>query len=203
MSTEEPGVEGQAPPAPEVVDPLDQQDRPGEANYTSTRQNPWRQRAREYDSQYKGPVHWRHVINVIAATGQYAIACREAGVSVQKFNEKRERYKEFAEAVIEAQVYFRQAVLEKAALTRAVDGWLEPVFYQGDEVGYVRKFSDSLLGKLLEGNSPDKFRSKSENSDGKLTINVKGGLPDKAAAAAADVPEEELPLPPQPKSTAQ
>jgi hypothetical protein len=39
-----------------------------------------------------------------------------------------------------------------------VDGTLEPVFHQGQEVGQVRKYSDTLLIFLLKGRKPDTYR---------------------------------------------
>lgn len=50
-------------------------------------------------------------------------------------------------------------VLEDAAVSRAVKGWDEPVFdmRRGIEVGYVRRYSDTLLLALLKANRK-KFR---------------------------------------------
>lgn len=52
--------------------------------------------------------------------------------------------REFAEARARA-----DDVLRTAAKRRAVDGVLEPVFFQGKVCGYVRKFSDTMLARLL------------------------------------------------------
>ena len=43
------------------------------------------------------------------------------------------------------------------AVRRAVEGWLEPVFYQGRQCGIVRRYSDSLLMLLLELKMPEKY----------------------------------------------
>ena len=51
--------------------------------------------------------------------------------------------------------------LESEAWRRAHEGWLEPVFYQGEEVGQVRKFSDTLLIFTLKGRKPEKYRETS------------------------------------------
>jgi len=45
-------------------------------------------------------------------------------------------------------------VLEKSAMDRAVNGWLQPVFQGGKEVGAVRKFSDALTIFMLKANMP-------------------------------------------------
>jgi hypothetical protein len=43
------------------------------------------------------------------------------------------------------------------AVSRAVEGWLEPVFYQGRQCGVVRRYSDSLLMLLLTLKMPEKY----------------------------------------------
>lgn len=53
--------------------------------------------------------------------------------------------------------------LEAEARRRAVDGWDEPVFYQGEQAGLVRKFSDTLLIFLLKGARPEKFRDRQQH----------------------------------------
>lgn len=48
--------------------------------------------------------------------------------------------------------------MEQEAIRRAVQGVPEPVFYQGQQVGYVQRYSDTLLMFMLKGQRPDKFR---------------------------------------------
>lgn len=48
--------------------------------------------------------------------------------------------------------------LETEARRRAVEGWDEPVWFQGEMVGTIRKFSDTLLIFLLKANRPEKYR---------------------------------------------
>lgn len=59
----------------------------------------------------------------------------------------------------------RQAgdVLESEAIRRASDGVQEPVFYQGEKCGSVRRYSDTLLIFLLKGARPDKYAERVEN----------------------------------------
>ena len=66
---------------------------------------------------------------------------------------------EYAEAV---PVAFEMAAdkLEEEARRRAVTGVKEPVFYQGDECGTVRKYSDTLLIFLMKGANPEKYRER-------------------------------------------
>lgn len=67
------------------------------------------------------------------------------------------------------------ARLEDEARLRAVEGWQEPVWYQGVQCGTVRKFSDTLLICLLKAHHPDKYadRQKVEN---KVTISHEDAL---------------------------
>jgi Protein of unknown function (DUF3102) len=54
-----------------------------------------------------------------------------------------------------AQLVYGQ--IHDEAVTRAVEGWLEPVFYQGRPCGVVRRYSDSLLMLLLKLKMPEKY----------------------------------------------
>lgn len=55
------------------------------------------------------------------------------------------------------------ARLEDEARRRAVEGWQEPVWYQGDQVGTVRKYSDTLLICLLKAHHPEKYADRQKN----------------------------------------
>ena len=50
--------------------------------------------------------------------------------------------------------------LEDEARRRGHDGVEEPVYQGGEEVGRIRKYSDTLLIFLLKGNLPAKFRDR-------------------------------------------
>ena len=49
-------------------------------------------------------------------------------------------------------------LLEAEARRRTAIGVDEPVFYQGQVVGHIRKYSDNLLMFLLKAHWPEKFR---------------------------------------------
>jgi hypothetical protein len=51
---------------------------------------------------------------------------------------------------------------------RAVDGWEEPVYHQGAQVGAVRRYDNRLLQWLIEADDPGKYRAR----DGGQTVNV-------------------------------
>jgi len=52
-------------------------------------------------------------------------------------------------------------VLEEEAKRRAIAGYYEPVFYQGEQCGKVLRFSDGLMQLLLKGSKPGKYRENS------------------------------------------
>jgi hypothetical protein len=52
--------------------------------------------------------------------------------------------------------------LETEAITRAGEGWLEPVYYQGAVCGEVRRFDSGLTQFLLRGMLPERYGSKTE-----------------------------------------
>ena len=54
--------------------------------------------------------------------------------------------------------------LETEAITRAGEGWLEPVYYQGAVCGEVRRFDSGLMQFLLRGLMPEKYGAKTEIS---------------------------------------
>lgn len=62
----------------------------------------------------------------------------------------KERWSEHVEAFADQ--------LEQEAKRRAHDGWDEPVFYQGQQVGVVRKYSDRMLELMLKATRPAKYR---------------------------------------------
>lgn len=54
-------------------------------------------------------------------------------------------------------------LLEEEAWRRAKEGTPEPVFFQGEIVGHVIKFSDNLLLELLRSRRPEKYRQRQDN----------------------------------------
>ncbi len=96
-------------------------------------------------------------LEALARYGNVSAAAITAGFSRDNAYDFRARDRTFASAWDDA---LQQAadVLESEARRRAADGWDEPVFYQGVEMGLVRKYSDTLLIFLLKGARPEKFR---------------------------------------------
>ncbi len=60
---------------------------------------------------------------------------------------------DFKDAFEEARACGRESLIDEA-MRRAYDGIEEPVFYKGDEVATVTKYSDSLLMFLIKQQDP-------------------------------------------------
>lgn len=91
-------------------------------------------------------------------------ACEAVGVSKQTVHNWRSADAEFAENWDRA-VEFATEDLEKEARRRAYEGVDEPVFYQGEVCGHIRKYSDTLLMFTIKARKPE-YRDK-------ITIDVK------------------------------
>ena len=78
------------------------------------------------------------------------------GISESSLSRARAKDSNFNEAMKEAKSAGYD-MMEAEAIRRAIDGWDEPVFYQGCEMGKVRKYSDKLLQFLLIHCKPKKF----------------------------------------------
>ena len=107
--------------------------------------------------------HLKQTCNVSAS----AVA---AGLSRSAIYYTRERDEEFAEEWDSA---IGEAIdmLESEARRRAVDGFEEPVYYKGVQVGAVRKYSDRMLELLLKGHLPEKYKDRVQHS-GDVKVNV-------------------------------
>ena len=92
-------------------------------------------------------------------------AAKDAGVNrrtAQRERQNSEAFREAWEDALEEGLDY----LEEEARRRAYEGTDEPVYYKGEDVGTVRKYSDTLMIFLLKGGRPEKYaeRSKHEHS---------------------------------------
>lgn len=62
--------------------------------------------------------------------------------------------------------------LELEARRRGQKGVLEPVYYQGEKVGQIRRYSDTLLIFLLKAHRPEKFRDNVDITSGGQPISA-------------------------------
>lgn len=68
---------------------------------------------------------------------------------------------------------------EEEAHRRATKGILEPVFYKGEIVGKIRKFSDRLLEFRLKGHRPEIYRERfdvNQQVSGSLDLNIQAAI---------------------------
>ncbi len=95
-------------------------------------------------------------LSALRESGNVVRAAREAGIGVSTAYQlsKHPDYTEIFEAAkAEGEQALAYRLLEEAR-RRAEEGVLEPVFYQGQEVGTVRKYSDNLLMFKIKGLLP-------------------------------------------------
>lgn len=93
--------------------------------------------------------------------GNVSGACTVSLYPRQRAYELRNRDPDFAAAWDDA---LDEAVdtLEKEAWRRACKGNAEPVYQNGEKIGEVRKYSDTLLIFLLKGHRPKRFRERAD-----------------------------------------
>jgi hypothetical protein len=114
--------------------------------------------------------------------GNVQEACAAASIARSTAYQWRDASPEFAAGWDEA---LDEAAdrMEREAFRRAVEGTNEPVFHQGQEVGAVRKYSDTLLIFLLKAARPEKYRERTETRHTGLTPDEAKNLPDEELAA--------------------
>lgn len=121
-------------------------------------------------------------LTYLSATGNVSSAAMRTGIERSTAYRLYESAPDFAAAWDEALEVACDA-LELEARRRAFIGTLEPVFYKGQEVGGVRKYSDTLMQMLLKAHRPGKFRDRQEIT-GSLNIDVSKLSDDELAALA-------------------
>jgi hypothetical protein len=109
------------------------------------------------------------ILNHIVNCGVFYKACIAAGISMRYFGKLREAFPVMEELTQDALEIYRCRVAE-AIHSRAIDGWDEPVFYQGVEVGSIRRYSDRLLEMQAKRHMPE-YRDHTTTD-----VNVSGGV---------------------------
>lgn len=103
-----------------------------------------------------------------AVLGVITEAAVAAGVDRERHYEwlaDPEKYPNYREAYENAREKAADR-LEAEATRRAVDGWEEPVFQQGMQVGLIRRHSDRMLEILLKARRPERFRERHDVTTG-------------------------------------
>ncbi len=109
---------------------------------------------------------------VLRAGGSVSKAASAAGVGRTAVYQWRRSDPEFKAAWDDA-VETGTDALEDEAFRRAFEGVEEPVFYQGDVVGHVRRYSDTMLIVMLKARRPEKYKEHRHVS-GSMTVNLEG-----------------------------
>lgn len=98
-------------------------------------------------------------LTALSDTANVTRAAEKIGMSRRYMYEVRDTDEEFKKEWQAAETLGLDA-LEDEVTRRGVEGWEEPVWYQGVQCGLVRKFSDSLLMFRLNGGRPEKYRQR-------------------------------------------
>ena len=93
----------------------------------------------------------------LAEYGNISLAARAAGVLRRTPYDWRDRDPVFAAEWDDALEHACD-LLEAEARRRALEGCDKPVFYQGEQCGVIREYSDTLAIVLLKAHRPEKFR---------------------------------------------
>lgn len=84
------------------------------------------------------------VLQILGAGGSVQMACDEAGIARSSFylwKREDEAFRKATEDAIEGGT----DLMEDEAFRRGVKGWLEPIYFQGDRVGYKRVYDGQML----------------------------------------------------------
>ena len=98
----------------------------------------------------------RRFLRAYIETGNITLAAQRAVIERGTIQRWRNKSSVFDQQVREAEDHYAD-MLEREADRRAVDGTEEPVFYRGEKVGDIRRYSDTLLIFRLNGLRPDKY----------------------------------------------
>jgi hypothetical protein len=91
------------------------------------------------------------------AGGSIGEACRQIGISWQTYRRHREEDPQFDHYCARA-IGYGVEVLEDEAIRRALRGVQEPIYYRGQMIDAVQKYSDQLLMFLLRARKPLVYR---------------------------------------------
>ncbi len=110
-------------------------------------------------------------LEAYSLSGNVRMATMIAGVNRRTWYRWTEE-EEFADLAGAAKITARD-VLHQEAIRRAVEGVSEDVWYHGEIVGQVRRYSDRLLEFLMRGADPDTYRDRhtiDAHVDGQITL---------------------------------
>lgn len=131
------------------------------------------------------PARRARFLEQLSKLSNVTAACDAAGIARTAAYKWKAEDPEFAEAW-EAALELGVQGMEDEAKRRAFDGYEEPVYQGGMQVGSVRKYSDSLAAMMLKAHAPDKYRERSDlNISGSLNVRNMSEAELEAEVAAA------------------
>ncbi len=95
-------------------------------------------------------------LKVLAATFSPSAACEAASVERGTMYNLRLRDKVFARKWDDALTH-RVDRLEQSAMYRASDGWDEPIYHDGKQVGTKRRYAPALTIFMLKSTRPERY----------------------------------------------
>ena len=128
------------------------------------------------------PLRQEKYLAHIRENGLVNKAAASVGVCPETVRAYRKRNPEFKALEQDARDDYTERLIAEAN-RRAVEGVPNDVFYQGEKVGEVQKYSDRLLELLLKRNDPT-FREKNveiNQTGGVMVVNQTGGDPNEWA----------------------
>ena len=117
------------------------------------------------------PKKQKAFLDNLSETGSVKKACEAIKISRNSFYNFRKKNKKFTEQWEEAEKRGVDALIEEAR-RRAHDGVDEPVYYKGDRIDTIRKYSDVLLMFLIKAKRPEYRESYQMSVDGNITIKI-------------------------------
>lgn len=115
-------------------------------------------------------------LDALAESPNVSAACRAAGVPRRTVYNHRATDAEFAAAWDDALEQSTDALVGEA-YRRALKGTERPVFYQGDECGRIREYSDTLAIFLLKAHRRDVYGDR-VRQDVDMTVEARIAIPD-------------------------
>lgn len=91
--------------------------------------------------------------------GRVDLAAKEIGISRALVYDWKSRDDKFSEKFSKSKDYIA-GMLEDEAYRRACEGTAKPVYQQGEKVGEIQEYSDTLCIFLLKALKPEKYRER-------------------------------------------
>jgi hypothetical protein len=130
-------------------------------------------------------MRWRpRLLKALTMSCRLTLALRAARVSYNTVRAHERNDPEFAGQLNQAQREGAE-LLHDVCFKAALEGSLEPIFFQGKVVGHVRKYDSRLQIEFLRAHMPEKFKTPGQNVNANLTPNSSGVFVMDSATLAA------------------